>query len=443
MDSIKRRDFVRNMSVAAVAAAALPRYSFGAVKGSDRIKVGLIGCGWRGRDATCNMIEADNNIKIVAVADLYEEPTKGAVAHISNFAKSKCPKTANEIADASKIKRFWGWEAVDNILAEDIDVVINAAPPAFRAPHYKKIVAAGKHAFLEKPAAIDITQARSMLELADVARQKKLCVVCGTQRRYHEGYQEIIKRVHDGMIGRPVAAYAYWNEGMYVGDPQYKKVNVAPDTMEYQTKNWYSFIWASGDHIVEQHVHNLDVIMWALGDNRQPLDVRGYGGRSTDLPMPKYGDRFSHFSIDFNFGGGLRLQSYCHQDPKTSRKIEEVLVGTKGIMRTGLYPDTNNVITDLDGKVLYKAPSPQKQCLVEEHRVLLNAIRTGQYVNVLETMVNSNLLAITGRMSAYAGKEFKYEWALKRAKEDLMPKEMKFGQLPVGSVPVPGKYRLA
>lgn len=446
---MQRRDFVK-MGAVLGASAVLPKFSFASAKGNDRIKVGLIGCGGRATGAACNMLCADSNVEFVAFADLFADKIGPSIKKIQAKAAQVCPKDADKIINPAKVQKFSGWDCVDKLLAiGEIDVVIEATPPVFRTPHYRKIVAAGKHAFLEKPACIDITQAREMLELAAEADKKGLCVVCGTQRRYHEGYKEVIKRVHDGMIGEPISAQCYWNQAGYVGHGQHDKMEkeglfkgLTPDDMEYQIRNWFSFIWSSGDHIVEQHVHNIDVIMWALGDNRNPVNVRGMGGRSTDLPVPVYGDRFSHFAVDFDMGNGLHLSSYCQQDPGAAGEVGERVVGTKGIMTTALWGGACK-ITDLKGNVLYAAPEKVPQCLEMEHKFLLDAIRAGRHVNTLPTLVNSTLLAIAGRMSAFSGKKFKYEWMLKKSQENLVPKTLGFVKNPVAGVPVPGKYRLS
>ncbi len=443
-----RRDFVKAGAVIG-ASAVLPKFGFAATKGSDRIKVGVIGCGGRATGASRNMMSADQNIEFVAFADLFEDKIQGAIDAIEKHAKKNFEKDAAKIINPAKVQRFSGWNCVDQLLSmKEIDVVIEATPPVFRTPHYKKIVAAGKHAFLEKPACIDITQARAMLELADEANKKGLSVVCGTQRRYHLGYQEVIKRVQDGVIGDIMSAQCYWNGGYYVGHGQHDAMEkkglfkgLTPDDMEYQIRNWFSFIWTSGDHIVEQHVHNIDVIMWALGDNRMPVDVRGMGGRDTDLPVPTYGDRFSHFAVDFDMGEGVRLSSYCQQVPAVSGEVGERIVGTKGIMYTHLARGACK-ITDLKGNLIYAPEGDIPQELEMEHKFLLDNIRAGKQVNTLKTLVNSTLLAIAGRMSAFSGKKFKFEWMMRRSKENLVPEKMGFYKNPVAGVPVPGKYKL-
>lgn len=438
-----RRSFVKNGAVLGAAAAALPRFGFAQVKGSDRVKVALIGCGGRGTGATCNMIAADPNIKIVALGDLFPEKLDKAANKIYDFAKKSVGESkASEIIDPSKVKKFSGWDNVDQVLAEDIDVVIEATPPVFRTPHYEKIVAAGKHAFLEKPGAVDVIQGRRMYELADEASKKGLCVVCGNQRRYDNRYQDLVKRMQDGEIGELLAGQCYWNNGSYIGAWANGKEGTE-DTLEYQIRNWWCFIWASGDNIVEQHVHNIDVLMWAFGSDRMPVEVTtGLGGRSTDLPCPRYGDRFSHFAIDYDMGNGLRMASYCHQDPNTTPNVSERIVGTKGIFQ-------NLRFTDHKGKTLYAPGKLELDPYIAEHKYLLSAIRSGRRVNELKNLVNSNMVAIAGRMSAFSGKRFKYDWMVKKSEENIVPRNVdlmgKTQDLslknPV-SVPVPGKYKL-
>ena len=438
-----RRSFVKNGAVLGAAAAALPRFGFAQVKGSDRIKVALIGCGGRGTGATCNMIAADPNIKIVALGDLFPEKLDKAANKIYDFAKKSVGESkASEIIDPSKVKKFSGWDNVDQVLAEDIDVVIEATPPVFRTPHYEKIVAAGKHAFLEKPGAVDVIQGRRMYELADEASKKGLCVVCGNQRRYDNRYQDLVKRMQDGEIGELLAGQCYWNNGSYIGAWANGKEGTE-DTLEYQIRNWWCFIWASGDNIVEQHVHNIDVLMWAFGSDRMPVEVTtGLGGRSTDLPCPRYGDRFSHFAIDYDMGNGLRMASYCHQDPNTTPNVSERIVGTKGIFQ-------NLRFTDHKGKTLYAPGKLELDPYIAEHKYLLSAIRSGRRVNELKNLVNSNMVAIAGRMSAFSGKRFKYDWMVKKSEEnsvpqnvDLMGKTQDLSLKNPVSVPVPGKYKL-
>jgi len=434
---MERRDFVKTSAILG-AASALPRFSFAQVKGSDVIKVGLVGCGGRGTGATCNMIEADQNIKIVAMADLFADKIPGAKKKIEDFCNKKFPEKSKQIFNPDTVKTFTGWDACGELLKEDVDLVIEATPPVFRTPHFAQIVEAGKHAFLEKPACVDITQAREIMELSKKASAKGLCVITGNQRRYSGAYQDIIKRVQDGEIGEILSAQCYWNGAYYVGG--YKGFeNLGFDSTEYQIRKWGAFIWTSGDQIVEQHVHNLDVIMWALGDKKFPVEVRAWGGRSTDpdLPSPQYGDRYSHCVVDYDFGDGLRLMSSCSQERKTSGEVGERIIGSKGIMTTS----GGCRFVDKKGKVTYMNKEKFLNAYIAEHKFLLNAIRNGQRVNKLDELLGSNMIALAGRMSAFSGKKFKYGWMLAKSKESLAPKEWKFEKRQT-SVPVPGQYEL-
>ena len=212
------------------------------------------------------------------------------------------------------------------------------------------------------------------------------------------------------------------------------------DSTEYQIRKWGAFIWTSGDQIVEQHVHNLDVIMWALGDNRFPVEVRAWGGRSADadLPAPQYGDRFTHCVVDYDFGEGVRLMSSCSQERKTSGEVGERVVGSKATLVTS---GGRCKFVDRKGKTIYVNTQEIVNPYVAEHKFLLDAIRNGRRVNTMDALLGSNLIAIAGRMSAFSGKKFKYGWMLAKSQESLAPKEWKFGKRAV-SVPVPGKYEL-
>ena len=318
-------------------------------------------------------------------------------------------------------------------------MVIEATPPVFRTPHFAQIVAAGKHAFLEKPACVDITQAREMMELSKKAKEKGMCIVTGNQRRSSAAYQDVIKRIHDGEIGEILAAQCYWNGSYYVGGWKGME-DLGLDSTEYQIRKWGAFIWTSGDQIVEQHVHNLDVIMWALGDNRFPVEVRAWGGRSADadLPAPQYGDRFTHCVVDYDFGEGVRLMSSCSQERKTSGEVGERVIGSKATLVTS---GGRCKFVDRKGKTIYVNTQEIVNPYVAEHKFLLDAIRNGRRVNTMDALLGSNLIAIAGRMSAFSGKKFKYGWMLAKSQESLAPKEWKFEKRKV-SVPVPGKYEL-
>jgi len=429
-----RRNAIKTIA-AASAVAAMPRFSM-AVGKSSKTKVGLIGCSGRGLSAVGNMLEAaKGSVEIVAIADLFPDRINVAM---DAFAKHE-KRYGKECFNVPENRRFTGWDAYKQLLNEDVDVVIHATPPVFRPLHLRAIVEAGKSLFVEKPACVDPVQARELLEIADLADKKGLSIIPGVQRRFHPGYQEVIKRVQDGDIGEIVGAQAYWlNSRFWIqnGGNLYLQ-NTDPKSLEYQIRNWFIFRWASGDCYVEQHVHNLDVISWVMG--KDPKEVNGIGGRRFDLPFPEWGDRYSHFGVDFDFGDGVHCASYSRREPKSKDYVLERIIGTKGTMEThldaGLQRITGPKALTIDSK---KMP----QALVEEHRVLLDAVQNNKPKNMLREMVNSTLMAIAGRESSYSGQNFKYDW-IKHSKLSLAPKEWKFGPHEDIGVPLPGVYKLS
>lgn len=323
---------MKSIAVAS-AAAALPKFSAAEVGKKSQLKVGLVGCSGRGIGAVSDMLTAAKGaVKIVAIADLFADRNDRAIKIFEKYAK----KFGKDAIDVPESRRFAGWDAYKQILGEDIDIIIHATPPVFRPLHIREFVNAGKHLFVEKPACVDPVQCREMLEIADLADKKNLTIIPGIQRRFHPGYQEAIKRLQDGQIGEIVGAQAYWlNSRFFIQDNGVLRLqNPDPEEMEYQIRNWFIFRWTSGDCYVEQHVHNLDVILWGLG--KDPKEVCGVGGRRWDIEFPKYGDRFSHFGVDFDFGEGLHCASYSRRENKSSDIVCERFIGTKGVLETNL-----------------------------------------------------------------------------------------------------------
>ena len=430
-----RRNAIKTMALAG-AAAALPRFS-GAVGNNSKTRVGLIGCSGRGLSAVGDMLAAANgSVQIVAIADLFPDRLDVAMKAFERHEK----KFGKECFDVPTSRRFSGWDAYKQLLAENVDVVIHATPPVFRPLHLRAIVEAGKHMFVEKPACVDPVQARELMEIADLADKKGLSIIPGVQRRFHPGYQEIVKRVQDGQIGEIVSAQAYWlNSRFWIqnGGNLYLQ-NKDPMSMEYQIRNWFIFRWASGDCYVEQHVHNLDVISWVMG--KDPKEVNGVGGRRFDLQYPDLGDRFSHFAVDFDFGDGVHCASYSRREPKSKDYVLERVVGTKGIMETHLDGGIQRII---GSKPVEIDPKKMPQALVEEHRVLLDSVQNNKPLNMLREMVNSTLMVIAGRESCYSGLNFKYDWIKLRSQQSFAPKEWKLGQHELEGVPLPGVYKLS
>lgn len=417
MSELNRRDFV---STGALAAGAL---AFGAAgvhaAGSENIKVGLIGCGGRGTGAAQNILEADRNVQIVALGDVSENNVKGALAGLKRKDKDRVIATPDSA--------FSGLDAFEKVLKSDVDLVILATPPGFRPYHLEAAIKAGKHVFTEKPVAVDVTGIRKCMELVKLSKEKNLAVVAGTQRRHQTGYLETIKRLHDGEIGDIVAGRAYWNgNGIWFRNRQ-----PGMSDAQYQLNNWYHFNWLCGDHIVEQHVHNLDVINWILKSH--PIKATGMGGRSNRKvgPPEEVGHIFDHFAVEYEYPNGVIIQSYCRQIEGCVNNISESVVGTKGKCNVSGYT--------INGKYVLEGKNDNAP-YVQEHIDLLKSIRDGKPLNELENVTTSTMTAILGRMATYSGKLMDWKKVMETAKEDTFPKNLTIdSKLPVSPVPVVGK----
>jgi predicted dehydrogenase len=412
-----RREILKASSLAA-ATLAVP--SFAWAGGADTLKIGLIGCGGRGTGAVVNNLSSVDGVELVAMGDIFPDKLQGSLAGI----KGELGDKANRVK-VTPDKMFIGLDAYEKVLATDIDLVILATPPGFRPQHFEAAVKAGKHVFMEKPVAVDAPGVRKVLAAGEMAMQKKLGVVAGTQRRHDFGYNEIIKRIHDGAIGDIVAAQCYWNQG-----PLWHVARTGDmSDAEWQLRNWYYFAWMSGDHYVEQHIHNIDVVNWAIGTH--PKSAYGMGGRQVRTE-PMYGHIYDHFAVEFEYPNGVRTLSMARQMEGTDANVSERIVGTKG---------TSNAGGEIYGANAYKYTGKRTNPYDQEHVDLVASIREGKPLNEAKMVAESTLTAIMGRMSAYSGKRVTWEQAM-NSTEVLMPAElmnMKSG-LPMPAVPVPGKY---
>ncbi|MCC6484960.1 MAG: Gfo/Idh/MocA family oxidoreductase [Armatimonadetes bacterium] len=426
-----RREFLK-VSAASAAAAALMssgKFAMGAAAGgSDIIKVGLIGCGGRGTGAAGDCMSGSEGVQIVAMGDLFRDRLDASLSNLQNVVAEQSknnPAFAQKLAVTPE-RCFTGFDAYKKVLDSGVDMVILATPPGFRPIHIRAAVDAGKHIFAEKPVAVDAKGIRSVMESGRIAKQKGLGFVAGTQRRHQNGYIETMKRIHDGALGEIVAAQCYWNQGglwLHDRQPEWS------DT-EYQIRNWLYYTWLSGDHIVEQHVHNIDVVNWAL--QAHPVKAFGSGGRQVRTD-PKYGHIFDHFDIQFQYPGGQWVHSMSRQIDGCVNNVSEFVAGSKGVS------DPNGWIQS--GKKRWEYKGPGNNPYVQEHTDLVKSIRAGQPLNEAQSVAESVLTAIMGRMAAYTGQEVTWEQAL-NSKEDLMPANLDFGPLPVPPVAIPGRTRL-
>ncbi len=411
-----RRDFLKTSTVLGGALAT----GLGAVPtvhaaGDDTIKIGLIGCGGRGTGAAQNAVEAADNVKIVAMGDLFKD-------HLDNSRKNLKERIGDNLA-VTDDQCFVGFDAFEKVLACDVDYVILATPPGFRPQHLEAAVKAGKHIFTEKPVGVDPAGIRKVFAAAEEAEKKGLRIVAGTQRRHQAVYIESMKRIHDGELGDITSARCYWNQGSLWVKPR----ETSWSDMEWQIRNWLYFCWLSGDHICEQHVHNIDVVNWALQNH--PVRAVGMGGRQVRTG-PEYGNIYDHFAIDFEYPGGVHVLSEARQIPGCENNVSEQVVGTKGEWTSQGYVFR---IGDKSQRVREARVNPY----VQEHTDLIAAIRKGETLNELRRVAESTLTAIMGRMSTYTGKAVTWDEIL-NSKLDTFPETLEFGPHEVAPVPTPG-----
>lgn len=426
---LSRREFIKT-SAAVSLAALTPAAGRIFAAGSDTIRIGLVGCGGRGTGAAIDCLTSSEGVEIVAMGDLFQDRLENSL----KILKERLPEDKVKVSGKTS---HVGFDAFKSVIGSDINLVLLATPPHFRPEHLRAALEADKHVFMEKPVTVDPAGVRSVMESADLAKKRNLAIVAGTQRRHQAHYLQIMKRIHDGAIGEIVAAQCYWNqENLWIERATNNWISREEhgwSDMEWQCRNWLFVDWLSGDHIVEQHVHNLDVINWAL--NSHPVQVMGMGGREVRTG-PEYGNIYDHFAVEYEYPNGVKVLSMCRQMDGCSVRVSERVVGTEG----STYTDSSNGY--IEGVNSYRPDKPSPNPYVQEHADLIAGIRKGQLPSEGKTVAESTLTAIMGRMSAYTGRELKWDWVLKESKLNLTPPEYRFGDLPLNPVPVPGKTQL-
>lgn len=417
-----RRRFLRDTGAATLAAGAMNLPAVHAAV-SDTLRLGLIGCGGRGTGAADNALKADPNVKLTAMADVFPDKLETSAERLRKLAGDRFAVDADH--------RFVGFDAYHSLLASDVDVVILATPPHFRPEHLKAVVAAGKHAFVEKPISVDAVGARSVLKTCEAARQKGLSIVSGLMLRYSLAMNETMKRIHDGEIGRIVAMQANYN----IGGLWSHAHQADWSDMENQLRNWYYYTWLSGDHIVEQHVHGLDLMAWAMRD-QYPVKCFSLAGRQARTDA-RYGHIFDHFAVCYEYAGGERCFSFCRQQDDTDQDTSHLVFGANGTADLRRKTMTGGRIWRYSGARDGARDIPYQL----EHDALFRGIRRGEPINNGEYMVKSTMMAIMGRMAGYTGKSVTWEQAW-NSKEKLGPDTYEFGDLPVPPVAMPGATQL-
>jgi len=417
--SSTRREFLKTGS-AALAAGALATSSqiaHGAyADGSDFLKVGLIGCGGRGNGAAAQALNADPYTKLAALGDAFEDQVDKAA---KLFATSHADR-----GSVPKERRFHGIDAYKHVV-EASDVVLLATPPHFRPAHLKAAIEAGKHVFCEKPVAVDGPGCRSVAETVELAKRKKLAIVSGLCWRYDPKIRATFEQVEDGAIGKITAMRCSYNTGGLWTKPR----KPGWSDLEWQIRNWLYFTWLSGDHIVEQHIHSLDKMVWAMNDAR-PVKCSGTGGRQVRT-QKEYGNVYDHFAIEYEFANGIKAFSRCRQQNGCKTDVSDDLIGTVGNCHIANYQSR------ITGKNNWQFKGKKRNMYDVEHIELFKSIRAGKPINNGDYMTTSTMMAIMGRIAAYTGKDvtWKQVW---ESKTKLGPDKYEWGKLEVEPVAMPG-----
>lgn len=409
-----RRGFLAASAATTAMACLAPGGLF--ASGSDKIRIGLIGCGGRGTGAAVNCIESSPGVEIIALADLFRDRLESSRSQL----QTKVPAESFRITDE---RCFVGFDAYKQVLATEVDLVLMATPAHFRPLHLKATIEAGKHAFIEKPVAVDPVGSRSIIASSELAAQKGLAIVAGTQRRHSPKYREIIARIHDGAIGELTGAQCCWlRSGLWSRDrkPEWSD-------LEWQIRNFIYFTWLGGDCIVDLVMHNLDIVNWAFGG--PPDSAIGVGGRQLH-ETPRHGNVFDHFAVEYVYGKDVRTLTMVREWRACDARIGEKIVGTKGVA----YVDRGVI----EGENPYRAEKVARSPYVDEHADLIRSIREGKPLNEGRTVAETNLTAIMGRESAYTGKAVNWDWVRNQSQLDLSPAKYELGPFPFPPVAQPG-----
>ena len=418
-----RREFLRSSAAVtgtSLAGLALARSAHAG--GEDVLKVGLIGCGGRGTGAAKQALNADDNVKLTAMGDVFADHLESSLANLQK---------QNEVAaklDVADDHKFVGFDAYQQVLASDVDVVVLATPPHFRPAHLKAAVEAGKHVFCEKPVAVDATGVRSVIETCKAAKAKNLSIVSGLCWRYDNGVRETMQRVADGAIGDIVAIQENYLAGglwKHVRRPEWSD-------MEYQLRNWLYYAWLSGDHNVEQHVHSLDKAVWAMGDT-PPVRAVGLGGRQARVE-PIYGHIFDHHAVVYEWANGVKVFAFTRQQDGCYGNVDDYILGTKG--RATVLKNR------IEGESKWKFRGDKNNMYQTEHDELFASIRSGNPINNGHYMSVSTMVAIMGRMATYTGKSITWDEALNSTEDLTPPAGYEWGPLETPLVAVPGQTQL-
>jgi predicted dehydrogenase len=408
--------------------------------GKEKLRAGVIGCGGRGTQAVADLLTGAENVELVAMADLFEDHLESSLKNLRDpkfigkqagirverngeWREQTAEELVKSVAPRVAVKpeyHFTGFDAYQKLVKADVDIVMLTTPPGYRPMHFEAAIEAGKHVFTEKPIATDATGVRRFLAAGRKAAEKKLTVMSGAQRHEDKPYVETVQKIHDGAIGDILALQSNYLSGPVM---HAQARDAKWGDMEWEHRNWYSFLWLCGDQIVEQHFHNIDFMNWVMGTH--PVCVVACGGAAWRPRTALYGNIYDHMSSDFVYPNGVRLASYCRQYPNgLYRNVSDRVVGTKG-SSTGVDLGTKGI-----------------NAYVQEHIDMVDSILgRGKYVNQAVPIAESTLTCIMARESAYSGMAITWDQIM-ASKQDLMPKAFGYErEMKPVPLPVPGEYK--
>jgi predicted dehydrogenase len=442
-----RRRFLKDSVLGAGGAAVAVQFPWvvtGRAAPDDPIRIGLVGCGGRGTGAVLDALGVASEA-VYPTSDYHtEDPTQDArvttrnvqVVALADMFPDRLQRLRGQLARLGLHVRddlcFTGFDAYQKVMAlPEVNYVLLATPPFFRPAHLRAAVEAGKHVFIEKPVAVDATGVRSVIESGEIARRKGLTIGAGTMRRRENGSRETMRRIHDGAIGEVIACEAIWSGGELWSVDRHSDWT----DMEYQLRNWLYYTWLSGDFIVEQFVHNLDMINWGVGEH--PVRAFGLGGRQVRTD-PRFGNIYDHFGVEFLYANGVRCFALDRHTNGSDSRVQEMFLGAQGTAQIGLFGPW--MIRPKEGSP-WRYREANNNPYHQEHAEFIASIRAGRALNEARQVAESTLTAIMGRETAYSGQTLQWEDAL-HSKQDLSPAKLELGPLPTPPVAMPGKYRL-
>lgn len=420
---VSRRDFVKRTAAGLAGLGVMGATNFAYAGGAERFRIGVIGCGGRGTGAANNALAADPSVEIYAMGDLFRDRLDGSRQALINEGGDR--------VNVPDVRCFSGFDNYLQVMQSGVDIVILATPPGFRPQHFRAAVEHGLHVFMEKPVAADSAGVRSVIESGKIGRQKNLSMVAGTLYRRQKSFIEAVERVHAGEIGDLVAAQEYYMTGpIWLRERQPGMTD-----LEAQCLNWYYYTWLSGDHIVEQFVHNIDTINWVFQSH--PISAIANGGRQVRVGE-EYGNIYDHFSVEYQYPNGARVQAMSRQMDGTASRVSNRIVGTRGVAQ---IDPANSIITSHEGEAVFRHRGPGNNAYVQTHVDLISSVRDKKPLDESRSVAESTLTAILGREAAYTGQELTWD-AVLNADMDLFPADLNSGEMPAFEIHKPGITRL-